>query len=174
MDQGKTAPETALQQAAARLRRGLDGEASLFTELVGEIERLEHAYHERDWTSSLTVAQGLDSHARRIEAAEADRQLQVAAIAVELGLSAGTPLSGIVPRLPVGERSELEASGRRLRAAVFRLKTATVRLRYSAETLSGTLERVLAGVFPHRRGRIYGRYGRPREIGESVLVDRSL
>jgi hypothetical protein len=57
---------------------------------------------------------------------------------------------------------------------VFKLKTATVRLRYSAETLSGTLERVLAGLFPHRRGRIYGRHGVPREIGESVLVDRSL
>ncbi len=160
--------------AVADLRRGLDAEAALFGALVAEVEALEQAYHARDWTSSITVAQGLDGHARRIEAAESDRQLQVARLAAELGLPAGSALSAIVVRLGADDRTDLEEGGRRLRTAVFRLKTATVRLRWSAETLSGTLERVLAGVFPHRRGRIYGRHGTPRQVGESVLVDHSL
>ncbi len=184
MDEGKSAPGPAagasvdgaerLRASIAALRAGLDSEAGLFEQLVAEVERLEQAYHDRDWTSSLTIAQGLDGHARRIEAAEADRQRQVTELAPLLGLSPGAPLSGLVGHLPPDERLGLEESGRRLRAAVFRMKTATRRLRWSAETLSGTLERVLAGLFPHRRGRIYGRYGKPREIGESVLVDHSL
>lgn len=170
MDEGTARPRA----LAMRLREGLDREAELFSELVGEVDRLEAAYRARDWTASLTVAQGLDGHARRIEAAEAERGRHVAALAATLNLAADTPLSGILWRLPEAERTSLEEGGRRLRAAVFRLKSATVRLRYSAETLAGTLERVLAGVFPHRRGRIYGRHGTTRQASDSLLIDQSL
>jgi hypothetical protein len=57
---------------------------------------------------------------------------------------------------------------------VFRLKTATGRLRYSAEALSGTFQRVLEGIFPAHRGRIYGPQGRPAVATGAVLVDHSL
>jgi hypothetical protein len=158
----------------ARLCQGMDREAVLFSGLVGEVDRLRDAFQGKQWTDSITVAQGLEGHARRIEAAERDREADVAALAAALGLPDGSPLSVLVARLDPDLRSSLDGSGRRLRTAVFRLKTATGRLRYCAETLSGTLERVLAGVFPHRRGRIYSRQGRTSEVGGSLLVDHSL
>jgi hypothetical protein len=120
------------------------------------------------------VAQGLDEAARRIEAAEAERAAMVADLAAVLGMAAGTSLALIVGRLEPSERQALEECGRRLRTAVFRLKTATGRLRYAAEALSGTLGRVLEGIFPDRRGRIYGPQGRPALPSGAALVDHSL
>ena len=138
------------------LREGMDREARMFGDLVADLDRLGASFKARDWTVSLVVAQGLDGMARRIERAESERSAVVADLAAALGVAAGTPLSTLVARLDPTERQPLEESGRRLRTEVFRLKTATGRLRYSAETLSGTLGRVLEGVFPERRGRIYG------------------
>jgi hypothetical protein len=156
------------------LRDRMDCEARLFSDLVGDVDRLGASFKAKDWTGSLVVAQGLDGLARRIERAEAERAAAVAALAAALGMPAGASLSVIVGRLAPEERQPLEESGRRLRTAVFRLKTATGRLRYSAETLSGTLGRVLEGIFPGRRGRMYGPEGRPAMPTGAALVDHSL
>jgi hypothetical protein len=156
------------------LREGMDREARMFGDLVADLDRLGASFKARDWTVSLVVAQGLDGMARRIERAESERSAVVADLAAALGVAAGTPLSTLVARLDPTERQPLEESGRRLRTEVFRLKTATGRLRYSAETLSGTLGRVLEGVFPERRGRIYGPEGRPSVPTGAALVDHSL
>jgi hypothetical protein len=156
------------------LREGMDREAVMFGDLVGELDRLGASFKAKDWTGSLIVAQGLDGMARRIEAAEAGRAAVVADLAAALGVSPDTPLSALIGRLEPSVRQPLEESGRRLRSAVFRLKTATGRLRYSAETLSGTLGRVLEGIFPDRRGRMYGPEGRPAMPTGAALVDHSL
>ena len=156
------------------LREGMDREARMFGDLVGELDRLGASFKVKDWTGSLIVAQGLDGMARRIEAAEAERAGVVADLAAALGVAPGTPLSALVGRIGPSERQPLEESGRRLRTEVFRLKTATGRLRYSAETLSGTLGRVLEGIFPGRRGRMYDPEGRPAMPTGAALVDHSL
>ena len=156
------------------LREGMDREARMFSDLVADLDRLGASFKAKDWTGSLVVAQGLDGMARRIERAEAERAAVVADLAAALGVAAGTPLSTLVGRLDPSERQPLEDSGRRLRTAVFRLKTASGRLRYSAETLSGTLGRVLEGIFPGRRGRMYGPQGRPALPTGAALVDHSL
>ena len=156
------------------LREGMDREASMFGDLVGELDRLGASFKAKNWTASLIVAQGLDGMARRIERAEAERAAVVADLAAALGTTSGTPLSALVGRLDPSVRQPLDESGRRLRTAVFRLKTATGRLRYSAETLSGTLGRVLEGIFPGRRGRMYGPEGRPAMPTGAALVDHSL
>ncbi|OHD74648.1 MAG: hypothetical protein A2177_03085 [Spirochaetes bacterium RBG_13_68_11] len=156
------------------LREGMDREALMFSGLVGELDRLGASFKAKNWTASLIVAQGLDGMARRIERAEAERAAVVADLAAALGVAPGTPLSALVGRISPSVRQPLEESGRRLRTAVFRLKTATGRLRYSAETLSGTLGRVLEGIFPGRRGRMYGPEGRPAMPSGAALVDHSL
>jgi hypothetical protein len=156
------------------LREGMDREAGMFADLVGDLDRLGASFSAKDWTGSLVVAQGLDGMARRIERAETERAAVVAGLAAALGMTPGTPLSAIVGRLDPSERRSLEESGRRLRTEVFRLKTTTGRLRYSAETLSGTLGRVLEGILPGRRGRMYGPQGRPSVPTGAVLVDHSL
>jgi len=156
------------------LREGMDREARMFGDLVGELDRLGASFTAKDWTGSLVVAQGLDEMARRIERAEAERAAVVADLAAALGMAAGTTLAALVGRLDPSERQPLEESGRRLRTAVFRLKTATGRLRYSAETLSGTLGRVLEGIFPGRRGKMYGPQGRPALPTGAAIVDHSL
>jgi hypothetical protein len=153
---------------------GMDREARLFGDLVGDLDRLGASFKAKDWTASLMVAQGLDAMARRIEAAESERSAVVADLAAVLGTPPGTPLSALVGRISPSLRKPLEESGRRLRTEVFRLKTATGRIRYSAETLAGTFGRVIEGIFPGQRGRMYGPQGRPALPTGAALVDHSL
>ena len=68
----------------------------------------------------------------------------------------------------------MEESWRGLRMAVVRLKTATGRMRYSAEALALTLNRILEQVFPYRKGKIYNRRGTPSAVSGAVMVDRRL
>ena len=58
--------------------------------------------------------------------------------------------------------------------SVVRLKTATGRMRYAAEALSQTLNRILEEAFPYRKGKIYSRRGKPTSVSGALLVDRKL
>jgi hypothetical protein len=82
-------------------------------------------------------------------------------------------MSSVLPVLPDLLRSQMEESWRSLRMAVVRLKTATGRMRYSAETLASTLNGILETVFPYRKGKIYSRRGTPTGVSGAVLVDKS-
>jgi hypothetical protein len=156
------------------LRDRMNREADLFGELSREVECLRESFQRKDWAPSLAITEGIGRFARAIEEADAARDEQFESLRDALDLPRETTMSGILPRVPDGERAELEESWRALRMSVLRLKTATGRLRYSAETLADTLNKVLEEVFPYRKGKIYSRKGTPTSVGGAVLVDRKL
>ncbi len=84
-----------------------------------------------------------------------------------------TTFSALMPALPEEARAGLEDGWRRLRVSVVRLKTATGRMRYSAETLADALNRILEQIFPYRKGKIYSRRGTPTGVSGALLVDRT-
>ena len=47
-------------------------------------------------------------------------------------------------------------------------------MRYSAEALAETLNRILEEIFPYRKGKIYSRRGRTTSVSGALLVDRRL
>ena len=76
---------------------------------------------------------------------------------------------------PTGpECLKMEGSWRGLRMAVVRLKTSTGRMRYSAEAMASTLNRILERIFPYRKGKIYTRTGAPTRVSGAHMVDRKL
>jgi hypothetical protein len=162
------------QHSVQSLREGMEREAELYTRLGAEMDRLRDSFVEKKWTESLTIAQSFESSAHEVEAAEAARDRAFTELKDGLGASAQERFSMVLMRVPPGERAGLEEAWRKLRTSVFRLKTLTGRLRYSAETMSETLNRVLEGVFPHRRGKIYTRHGTPTKAIGSLLIDREL
>ena len=159
---------------ARRLRAEMDREAQLFYELGCEVEKLKDSFHAKEWTPGLVIAERIDGFSGRIERAEADREAAFDDLRGELGHCSDTAFSSVLPRLPEECRGELEESWRGLRTSVVRLKTASGRLRYSAETLADTLNRMLEGIFPHRKGKIYSRKGKATAPSGSLLVDRKL
>jgi hypothetical protein len=159
---------------ALRLQAEMDREAQLFCELGCEVEKLKDSFHAKEWNPGLVIAQRIEGCSGRIEQAEADREAAFGALREELGHCSETAFSAVLPRLPEECRGELEESWRGLRTSVVRLKTASGRLRYSAETLADTLNRMLEGIFPHRKGKIYSRKGKATAPSGSLLVDRKL
>jgi hypothetical protein len=156
------------------LREGMDREAELFTRLCMQMDRLGESFQAKKWTESLTIAQGFESSAREIEAADHVRDAAFASLKSAIGAPSEEPFAAVLSRIGAEERSALDESWRGLRSSIFRLRSATGRLRYSTQIMGDTLNRVLEGIFPHRRGKIYTRHGTPTQAVGSLLIDREL
>jgi hypothetical protein len=157
---------------ALSLRECMEREADLFAALGLEVERLRESFAERQWSPCLEIGQAMERSARMIECADGERDAAFEQLRDSLGVPAAITFSALLPGLPPQAREELEQSWRKLRMAVVRLKTGTGRLRYSAEALSSAFTRVLEGIFPYRKGKIYSRRGTPTSVSGALLVDR--
>jgi hypothetical protein len=138
------------------------------------VERLRVSFQEKDWNTGLTIAQGMERSAHAIEEADGARDRSFALLRSALDLPRETAFSALLPALPDGPREALEESWRSLRMSVIRLKTATGRMRHSAEALADTLNRILERIFPYRKGKIYTRRGTPTRVSGAHVVDRKL
>jgi len=156
------------------LKDRIDREAELFSDLGQDVERLRDTFQQKSWGPSLSIAESIERSSQAIEEADAARDDAFEAVREAMEMPRETTMSAILPALPDLLRSEMEESWRSLRMAVVRLKTATGRMRYSAETLAFTLNRILEQVFPYRKGKIYNRRGAPSGVSGAVLVDRKL
>ncbi|MGA2974783.1 MAG: hypothetical protein ABSF77_05680 [Spirochaetia bacterium] len=156
------------------LKDRMDREAELFISLGQEVERLRDSFHKKIWGPSLAIAQGIEHSAIGIEDVDAARDDAFALLRDALDLPQETALSAVLPALSPEQRQELETSWRCLRMSIVRLKTATGRMRYSAEAMADTLNRILEHVFPYRKGKLYSRRGTPTSVGAAHLVDHNL
>jgi hypothetical protein len=179
MDERKTVPaehpRSASREALAwKLADVMETEAALFKRLGVDVDKLRDSFQAKQWTDSLTIAQGFESAAHEIEAVDKARDNAFSSLKSGFGLPSQEPFSAVLSRMRPEERSSLEGSWRQLRTAIFRLKMATGRLRYSAETMGDTLSRFIESLFPHRRGKIYTRHGTPAQTGGALLIDKEL
>ena len=167
MDQQTTALIKALK---ARMER----ETDLFVVMGQEVDRLRDSVQQKQWAVGLRIAQDLEHAAMKIEEADTERDQAYQALCDNLGIPGSSVFSLLLSHVSAELRQPLEQTWRDLRTSVVRLGTASNRLRYFAESLGGTLGRVLEEVFPHRRGRIYSRHGTATRVNDSLLVDRKL
>ncbi|HET6451719.1 MAG TPA: hypothetical protein VFI08_10425 [Spirochaetia bacterium] len=154
------------------LKDRIDRETELFNSLGQDVQRLRDSFQEKNWGPSLAVAESIERSSRAVEEADVARDAAFAQVRDSLGLPRETTMSAVLPAVPDLLRSQMEESWRSLRMSVVKLKTATGRMRYSAETLASTLNGILEQVFPYRKGKIYSRRGTPTGVSGAVLVDQ--
>ncbi len=176
MDEPKTAPRpaAAISDPLQALKSGMERETALFDRLRVSMDSLRDAYLSKRWADSMTIAQGFEGAAREVEGADRDRDIAFASLKSALGAPADEPFAAVLTRMDAPDRRTLEESFRRLKSAVFRLKSASGRLTYCAETMADTLNRFLEGLYPHRRGKIYTRHGKPTQAVGALLIDKEL
>ncbi len=163
------------QRAMAwKLCDAMDMEAELFSRLGVEMDRLRDSFVAKKWNESLAIAQSFEGAALDIQNADRVRETAFGALKEGLGMPEEESFHALLSRVPAEERGSLEESRRKLGASVFRLKTTSGRLRYSTESLAESLNAILEGIFPHRRGRMYTRHGTPVAAAGSLIVDREL
>jgi hypothetical protein len=152
----------------------METEASLFHRLGIDMDRLKDSFQAKQWSDSLTLAQGFETAAREIEAVDRARDNAFSCLKSGFGFPQAESFSAVLSRMPPEHRAGLEGTWRKLRTSVFSLKTATGRLRYSSETMGDTLSRFIEGLFPHRRGKIYTRHGTAEKTDGALLIDKEL
>ncbi|MBN1835093.1 MAG: hypothetical protein JW820_04525 [Spirochaetales bacterium] len=162
------------------LKQAMRAEAQVLNEFAAGQKRLQELIGKRQWTRVETEIEELKCLSSRAEALEDGRHAAYRALKTELGMGeAADPAAGgggapsfeeVVTRLPAGERDELFALYRQLKLEVIRVKGNAGLLGYYLRSLSGTLQKVLEELFPHRKGRLYSRSGKTREAGDDSLV----
>lgn len=166
--------EESMRALVTTLNESMKAESALFVGLGETFGRLRDSFQGKDWAVSLAIADEVQSSARSIEQADTARDEAFVRLREALDLPRESAFSAILPSLPDAERELLEGGWRTLRMSVVRLKTATGRMRYAAEALSQTLNRILDEAFPYRKGKIYSRRGQPTSVSGALLVDRKL
>jgi hypothetical protein len=154
------------------LQESMERETGLFSRLALDVERLKASFQEKNWGESIRISEGIERIAQNVEEADIARDAAFSLLRDALGLPRETAFSALLPSLPDDERKRVEEAWRSLRMTVLRLKTATGRMRYSAEALSDTLNRMLNEVFPYRRGKIYSRRGTPTTVTSALIIDK--
>jgi hypothetical protein len=150
----------------------MERETGLFSGLARDVERLKDSFEQKTWGDSITIAEGIERVAQNIEEADGARDAAFELLRDSLGLPRETAFSALLPSLPDMERQRIEDAWRSLRMTVIKLKTATGRMRYSAEALSDTLNRMLNELIPYRRGKIYSRRGTPTTVTGAFIIDK--
>ena len=108
--------------------------------------------------------------AEKIEALEEDRIQAYQTLKSSLQSDGEESFTEIVAHLPAKDRDELLALYRHLKAAVIRVKASAGLLNYYVQSMSDALRQILEELFPHRKGKMYSRTGKPTEPGDESLM----
>jgi hypothetical protein len=161
--------------SAALLARAMADEKELFLRFAEKEAGLTRVVQERDWQRLEQSLADLERLAGDIEAAEQLRHRRFQELKQQLGVGDRTGFALVVSRIPESGRGRLVACHEELRSAVGRVRTLSSSLAYYFRYIKESVEQILVEAFPHRRGRIYSRHGRPAEAGaDPVVINRSL
>ena len=152
------------------LKRTLRAEARTLKDFADLQKDLQQAISKRQWTELNKEIDALRQLAEKIETLEEDRIQAYQTLKSSLQAKEQESFTEIVARLPAKERDELLVLYRHLKAAVIRVKASAGLLNYYVQSMSEALRQILEELFPHRKGKMYSRTGKPKEPGDESLM----
>jgi ribosomal 50S subunit-associated protein YjgA (DUF615 family) len=152
------------------LKRTLRAEARSLKDFAELQKGLQLAISKRQWTELAKEIDALRKLAEKIETLEEDRIEAYQLLKSSLHAEGEESFTQIVSRLPVEDRDELLSLYRHLKAAVIRVKASAGLLNYYVQSMSDALRQILEELFPHRKGKMYSRTGKPKEPGDESLM----
>jgi DNA-binding transcriptional MocR family regulator len=152
------------------LKRALRAETRTLKDYADLQKSLQQAISKRKWTELNREIDALRQLADKIEALEKDRIQAYQMLKSYLQTREREGFTEIVSRLPAEERDELIGLYRHLKAAVIRVKASAGLLNYYVQSMSEALRQILEELFPHRKGKMYSRTGKPKDAGDESLM----
>jgi alanyl-tRNA synthetase len=152
------------------LKRALRKETRTLKDYSDLQKSLQQAINKRKWTELNKEIDALRLLADKIEALEEDRIQAYQMLKGSLQAREREGFTEIVARLPAEDRDELIGLYRHLKAAVIRVKASAGLLNYYVQSMSEALRQILEELFPHRKGKMYSRTGKPKEAGDESLM----
>jgi hypothetical protein len=152
------------------LKRTLRAEARTLKDFADLQKGLQQAISKRQWTELNKEIDALRQLAEKIETLEEDRIQAYQTLKSSLHAGDHESFTETVAHLPAKDRDELLALYRHLKAAVIRVKASAGLLNYYVQSMSEALRQILEELFPHRKGKMYSRTGKPKEPGDESLM----
>jgi DNA-binding transcriptional MocR family regulator len=152
------------------LKRALRAETRTLKEYADLQKSLQQAISKRKWTELNREIDALRQLADKIEALEENRIQAYQMLKTCLQAREREGFTELVARLPAEERDELIGLYRHMKAAVIRVKASAGLLNYYLQSMSEALRQILEELFPHRKGKMYSRSGKPKEAGDESLM----
>ena len=152
------------------LKRTLRAEARSLKDFAELQKGLQLAISKRQWTELSKEIDALRKLAEKIETLEEDRIEAYQMLKSSLHTGGEESFTQIVSRLPPKDRDELLSLYRHLKAAVIRVKASAGLLNYYVQSMSDALRQVLEELFPHRKGKMYSRTGKPKDPGDESIM----
>jgi hypothetical protein len=157
------------------LLAGMVEESDLFRCFADKERELTRVVQKRDWEQLQGELASLEVLARRIEETEHARHGRYCQLKGELGLGDRAGFDLVLQRLPEGRRADLARGQTELKNAVSRVRSITASLAYYFRYIRDSVEQILEEVFPHKRGRLYGRNGATAATSsDPVVLNRQL
>ncbi len=138
-----------------------------FADMQGHLQEI---VVERRWTGLEKTIGSLQKLSERIEELEQKRYRLFCTLKASLGANENETFTQVISRLAFDERQEMMNLYRKLKIAVIRLKGRSGRLGYYVRILLDSTSQVLGELFPHRKGRLYSRFGRTKAAAEESIV----
>lgn len=128
------------------------------------------AVRARDWPALEKSLERAAAAAESVSAAEALRARAWEAFLDETGLPVDSSVFRAALALPVEYRSTLNDAYRQLRLAAMRARIENDALSGFVGSAASTLRETMEALFPERKGRIYGKTGRPRHAAPGAMI----
>ena len=145
-------------------------EKKLIEIFVRREEKLSAQVKNRSWKNIEDHVTRLDQIAQEIERVEAERHAAYQGIRERYKISDDRSFRSCIGQAPKVMQQELADLYRALRQSLVRIRSLSKGLFFTFRSIQESLDKILAEVYPHRRGRIYSSRGSTREGTESPVV----
>jgi hypothetical protein len=148
----------------------LEQQIWVLEELAEQEAALQRAVAQRDWPAAESIIDGLRERADRFAGLEQVRHEAYLEMLHSVGATESVPFPVALGRLDDGSRRRLTELYRRLKAALFRVRSVSEGLDAFVAALVTTTRGILEEIYPSRKGRMYGRRGQVAGTEDWALV----
>jgi hypothetical protein len=153
----------------------LERQIAILTEVSDAETELQRSVVDRAWPAVESAIALLGELADRFQSLERERAEQFGRLAEDLGQRDHASFSAVLTALPPEERKSLADQHRRLKVALFRVRTLGQGVDAFIGALATTTRGILEELYPTRKGKLYGRSGRVSDPEDwALVVNRSL
>ena len=154
----------------ARLLEYMQQELKLLDAFRGAEINLKQSITEKNWDDLDTSMKYMSSLGAELGEVEEDRNAAFHELRELIGEPEDANFYQVVVHLPASERDTLAELYRAMKFSAVAIQAVTYAIDEHVQTINGTMHQILNELFPYRKGSIYSKEGRRKEIEQNPLV----
>lgn len=159
-----------MTKLSQQLKTVMEKEIELIQEYCDKEGKVKDCLFTKNWRELDVALKTTAPLTDRINALEQERNTLFKRLTEVVGESESAGFYQVVVHLPYEVREELAALYRELKFSVFQLQGVTNNIDTYICSVKETMDHVLDELFPHRKGNLYAKDGKPTSAKENPMV----